>query len=188
MKTRLFLLPVTALFLLAAVIIGCSTNECDGNKNSLPLAGFYDSADPLMAVALDSTQIIGAHVPGGESALSGYSSGATQVYLPFRVDSDTTQYYLFYRQKKLEALGLSDTITFIYDRVPWFISAACGVIYRYDMKKITTTHTFIDSVVCPNGFIDNAEIENLQIYFRVSHDDEGPEDEIPDEDVNGTVE
>ena len=159
----------------AVLATACSTNECDGNKNSLPLAGFYDSADPLVAVAIDSTQFIGAGVPGGGSALSGYATGTSQTYMPFRVDSDTTVYYLFYRQRKLEALGLSDTITFIYDRVPWFVSSACGVIYRFDMKDIKTTHTFIDSVVCPNGYIDNAEIENLRIYFRVNHEDDDVE-------------
>lgn len=169
---------IIAAIIAVPLIQSCSTDECEENKNSLPLAGFYDGSSPLQAVALDSVQIIGEHVPGGESALSGTATGTSQIYLPFRVDSDTTTYLLIYRQRALLAQNLSDTIRFVYDRVPFFVSKACGAIYKFRINEIYTSHTFIDSVVCPLGTIDNAAIENLRIYFKVAHNDE--EDDQPE--------
>lgn len=163
------ILSISASLLLTMLPTACSTDDCEDNQNSLPLAGFYDGSAPDEAIAIDSVQIIGYHVPGGASALAGTATGTSQVFLPFRVDSDTTTYLLFYRQAELQKLGLSDTVTFIYERDPFFVSKACGAIYRYVIRDITTTHTFLDSVTCPPGVIDNKPIENLKFYFRVAH-------------------
>lgn len=137
------------------------------NKNSLPLAGFYSSSDPLQAVALDSITIFGIGAPG-DSVLHQAATNISQSYLPFRIDTDATSYVIKYLQGDLGKAGIADTITFRYEIIPDFVSVACGAVYDYRMRSIETTHWIIDSVSCPGGIITNANEENIKIYFRVT--------------------
>lgn len=150
---------------------GCSNGECLENKNSLPLAGFYSSGPDPQAVTLDSLTIAGIGVPG-DSILHDSVAGLGSTYLPFRIDRGETSYEIRYLSGLPGRLRVADTITFNYDIVPWFVSAACGAVYEYRMLSIETTHNIIDSVTCPGGMINNVNAENLRIYFRVSAEEE----------------
>lgn len=156
-----------ALGPLIAVGVSCSNDECLDNKNSLPLAGFYSSDSVPKQVSLDQISIYGVGVPG-DSVLHDSVKGLSQSYLPFRIDQNSTQYVIQYLTGLGGILRIRDTITFNYEIIPWFVSSACGTIYKYKMDTIETTHHFIDSVTCPGGTINNANIENLKVYFRVS--------------------
>ena len=168
---RMFFLCGVSAVIATAVMASCGNSECFQNKNSLPLAGFYSSGEKPQQIALDSISILGLGAPGA-SVLQDSVRGLSQSYLPFRIDQESTTYeirYLFGDAGKLE---ISDVITFNYKIEPWFVSSACGVSYRYVMKSIETTHNFIDSVTCPGGVIDNADRENIRIYFRASTPEE----------------
>ena len=155
-------------------LASCASNECLDNKNSLPLAGFYSSAKVPQAVSLDSVSIYGVGAPG-DSVLHDSVSNLTETYLPFRIDQGQTRYVFKYLGGIAGLFHLGDTITFNYDIEPWFVSSACGAIYRYRVNSIETTHIAIDSVTCPLGVIDNVDIENIKIYFKVSDSGEGDE-------------
>lgn len=157
-----------------AIAVGCSNDECYENKNSLPLAGFYSSDSVPKAVSLDSITIYGVGAPG-DSVLHDSVRGLSQSYLPFRIDQNSTTYVIRYLSGLAGKLRIRDSITFKYKIVPWFVSSACGAIYKYEMDTIITTHNFIDSVTCPGGTIDNVNAENLKIYFRVSDSDDEEE-------------
>lgn len=146
-------------FVIAIGVVSCS-DTCLENKNALPLAGFYYEDNP-QKITLDSLEIRGQGAPG-DSVLSPASEVKNQVYLPFRIDSDTTV-YIFNRSQDKRVL--TSTVTFIYSRTPRFVNAECGVSYIFDIKKIECRGSVIDSVTCPNGFIDNTNAENLKIYF-----------------------
>lgn len=149
------------------IVAACGNDECYENKNSLPLAGFYSSDSVPAAISLSAVTIYGIGVPG-DSILHDSVSGLTETYLPFRIDEDNTSFVIKYLEENLAMFDIADTITFDYECVPWFVSAACGAIYKYKMNSISTTHHVIDSVTCPSGEIDNTNAENLRIYFRVS--------------------
>lgn len=157
---------VILILMLGALNSGCNTTECFDNQNSLPLAGFYSSAPVPQSITLDSISILGIGAPG-DSILQDSVRGLSQVYLPFRIDQNSTTYEIRYLSGAAGLFGIYDVITFNYDIVPWFVSTACGTIYDYKITSIETTHNFIDSVTCPLGEITNANIENLKIYFRV---------------------
>lgn len=159
----------------ALVMASCVNDECLENRNSLPLAGFYSSSATPEAIALDTITITGIGVPG-DSILHDRESGLSKSYFPFRIDGGTTSYEIKYLTGLLGKYGICDTITFNYETVPWFVSSSCGVIYKYDVTSIVTTHHAIDSVTCPRGVIDNANMENLKIYFRVSSSTEEEEE------------
>lgn len=165
---RRFLYRFFPLFSVVLIALGlsCSNEECFENKNSLPLAGFYSSGDDPKTISLDSISIYGLDVPG-DSILQDSVRGLSQSYLPFRIDENSTTYVIQYLSGLSGMLRVRDTITFNYEIVPYFVSAACGAIYKYEMTSIETTHYFIDSVACPLKVIDNQNIENLKIYFNV---------------------
>lgn len=149
---------------------GCSSDECLQNKTALPYAGFYNSFSPAEAVSIDSLQVTGYQSPG-DSVLFAGRTAINKLYLPFRIDRDTTVYIFRYLHKHLADINAVDTVKFIYARNPRFVSSACGVSYVFDIKDIQTTGLLIDSVVCPMHMIDNMDIENLKIYFRVNKDE-----------------
>lgn len=150
---------LTVIFPLLVVTAACS-DTCTENKNALPLAGFYRSGD-TEPVSVDSLLITGIGAPG-DSALSEASKTKSQIYLPFRIDCDTTRYiFTDARPSRM----VDDTVTFIYSRIPRFVNVECGVSYIFDLRDIRITGTLIDSITCPNGFIDNTNAENLKIYF-----------------------
>ncbi|MBD5237241.1 MAG: hypothetical protein HDS62_06895 [Bacteroidales bacterium] len=164
--SKLYLLPVSLIFLLFIIIVeGCSTDECYDNRNALPYAGFYGYMDGKMgSVSVDSMEVYGVNVPGDSILWEGKRS-LSSLYLPFRIDSDTTTYVFHPISRILSMLGLTDTVTFIYDREARFVSSACGASYLYKIKEIRHSGILIDSVVCPGMEITNANRENIQIYF-----------------------
>lgn len=159
---------ITGFFILAS----CASNECLENKNSLPLAGFYNSDTVPKQISLDSVSIFGIKAPG-DSMIQDNARSISQTYLPFRIDQGETQYVIQYNAGLLGKHHIADTITFSYDIVPWFVSSACGAVYDYKITSIESTHNIIDSVTCPEGVIDNKDTENIKIYFRVAISEEG---------------
>lgn len=159
--------PLLMLLIVIAGISGCTTNECYDNQNSLPLAGFYSSEETPQSISMSAITIYGIGAPG-DSILQDSVNYLSEVYLPFRIDQESTSYVIKYLQGDLWKYDMADTITFNYDIVPWFVSTACGAVYDYKITNIETTHLFIDSVTCPTGEITNVNMENLKIFFRVN--------------------
>lgn len=162
----LFILPLIGCVFLA-IAWGCSSDECLQNRNALPLAGFYNSSKPETKVSIDSLEVYGIGAPG-DSLLSPGTSAVNELYLPFRLDRDTTRYVFRYLHKELAKYDITDTVTFIYSRQARFVSSACGVSYVFGMDSIRCSTNLIDSVTCPAGEITNMDTENLHIYFRVA--------------------
>lgn len=171
--------PLAAMLMAMVVAIlmqGCATDECLDNKNSLPLAGFYASGNPSQGVAVDSVTVAGLGAPG-DSLVIDNGRNISETYLPFRIDEGESAFEIVYNftAKDNGGVPLSDVISFEYDIDPYFVSSACGAIYEYKIKNISTTHTYIDSVSCPAGVIDNTPGQNIRIYFRVMSQEGGEE-------------
>lgn len=156
---------VLPLLMIATVVAGCATDDCESNHNTLPLAGFYSSAISPQAISLDSITVFGVGAPG-DSLLVDNSSNVSEVYLPFKLDGGETTFTIQYNQESMR--GAADHIRFTYDAQPFFVSAACGVSYRFNIKEIDCTHVAIDSVSVPGMVIDNTNTQNIRIYFRVN--------------------
>lgn len=153
------------LVICAYVIAATSCSDtCNENRNALPLAGFYASGNNAEKIEVDSVEVYGPGAPG-DSILSPASTSKEEIYLPFAIDSDTTQYVFAARDN---GFVTRDTVTFVYTRVPRFVNVECGASYLFNIREISNTGALIDSVVCPDGYIDNTNAENLRIYFAVS--------------------
>ncbi len=160
MRNLLYL--IFAVTLLGAAS-GC-TDTCSENKNALPLAGFYASGQGSEKISVDSLEISGVDAPG-DATLSPADISKNEIYLPFKIDSDTTKFVFIDKKGGFE---IKDTLTFIYSRTPRFVNVECGVSYLFDIRYISCQGVLIDSVTCPQGFIDNTNIENIHIYFSTS--------------------
>lgn len=155
------LVTITLSLLVSLLAVsGCTGSECDGNRNSLPLAGFMSSGENPQPVSIDTLYIAGIGAPA-DSVLS--VTNDSQAYIPFNIESHTTSYVFRYNKIPTQ---LYDTVTFTYDIDPMFVSSECGVIYKYNVKDITYTTNCLDSVTCPKKIIDNTPGQNIFIYFK----------------------
>lgn len=168
-------LPLAIIMIMASVfafLTGCATDECYDNRNALPFAGFYGVVDGKMnPINIESLVIFGLGAPG-DSILADGNRTISNVYLPFRIDSDTTSYVFRIGDSEELSRALTDTVTFIYSREVRFVSSACGASYVFDIQKIKNSGVLIDSVVVPEGKITNANRENIAIYFNTGEQPE----------------
>lgn len=148
--------------ILALCVASCA-DTCNDNRNSLPLAGFYLSGADSVKHTISGLEVVGVG-QNGDSLLSASDVSKEDLYLPFRIDADETQYVFVKRIGEEEEI--TDTVSFLYTRTPKFTSAACGVYYLFGIREIKSQGVLIDSVVCPKGYIDNVNVENLRIYFN----------------------
>lgn len=149
--------------MLAANFSCGSDDGCEGNQSSLPLAGFY-SSQVKTQISIDSLTIYGIGMPGDTTIVD--TATVSQTYLPLNIADNVSRFVFRYDQSALAAFRLSDTVTIKYKSLPYFHSEDCGAMLVYDIEDYATTHYLIDSVVIPVRHIDNADRENIQIYFR----------------------
>jgi hypothetical protein len=146
-----------------AAAVSCNTSGCVDNQSSIPLAGFY-SYESLSSITVSSLTIGGVGAPNDSLLLD--NSSASQIYLPFRPGEDVTGFFIHYGSEGLDDPALNDTITFTYDRIPYFASEECGAMYRYAVKDVAYTHHLIDSIGLVDSLITNVDTETIHIYFR----------------------
>ena len=166
------LLPI--MIAVAALFGACNSNECYENHSALPLADFFSMQDGK-AVSVQRLAIYGVGAPG--DSILYYDQNLQQAYLPFRLDSDTTRFVLKYMGPADPDVEMTDqwdylpcdTVTFIYTRKPWFVSAGCGAMYFFDMKDVRHTNVAIDSIAT-NSVITNENSANIKIYFNTSEE------------------
>lgn len=170
LKKKFILKLLPAVALLSMLASGCNTSGCTDNRSSIPLAGFYSSADGK-PIAVDSLAIKGVGAPVDTIYLLSPSEIATQVYLPLRATESSTTFEIFYMQSNLA--GLTDRVTIDYNALPYFASEECGAMYRYRIIRLNHTSVLLDSVgiVPEDSVITNAPVQNLHLYFRTSSQD-----------------
>lgn len=170
MKKLLYLPAIPALLLLPAA--SCSSDECLGNSNSLPQAGFFSSRENPQALTLQGLRIRALGVPG-DSILDSGSSSIQTAYIPFNLDADHTSYeFAYLPPTDPDSHQQADTVTFYYTRQPWFVSSACGAVINFNVERIEHTSLRIDSVTCPGRVITNDPGVNINIYFKVDDNEE----------------
>ena len=161
--------PVITIALLAAAgfaVPSCNTSGCTDNQNSLPLAGFYDSATG-QKITIGDIEISGV---GVYDSLPLYNAGTgmNSAYLPFRADSSLTAYSFHYTQEGIDSVIFNDTISFEYSSTPYFASEECGAMLQYRIRRMDYTRHLIDSVIIADSLITNSDMERIRIYFRTS--------------------
>lgn len=171
MGTILKYLCITAIAVVMLLLPACDSDGCEGNQSSLPLAGFY-SSQTQTAVTIDSITVYGIGVIPDSAIIRNTMAG--QVYLPFNLADSVSRFVLRYEQAHLASAGITDTLTFAYERIPYFYSPECGAMYYFDITAYDVTHALIDSISIPSLRIDNTNQENIRIYFRTETEEVEP--------------
>lgn len=152
------------LSLILSFMAGCNTTGCLENRNSVPLAGFYIGGDK--SVSIKDVEIRGVD---NDAVLYEAGKDLHSVYLPMRSTQESTSWVFSYKSDGLDDPFYNDTIKFDYSSRPYFASEECGVIYIYDIKRVSHTTHLIDSVILVDSTITNVDKEQIHIYF---HSDE----------------
>ncbi len=154
-----FPLHIVALILLITAVTACSNDSCSDNGNSLPLATFYVGNNQQ---SISTLSIMGIGVPGDSLLVD--SMSVNEAYLPLRASTSTTSYALW-RPSADGKTSVSDTLTLEYKAVEYFHSIECGVMYNFDIHKVSYTTHGIDSVVLLTPLVTNARTPALRIHF-----------------------
>lgn len=157
------------LMTLGAAAAACNSSGCLDNGSALPLAGFYSSAT-AEPISVDSVEIAGVGAPG-DSVLEKARPALSKVYLPMNPSATATRWALIYRQKQLQALGITDTIAFDYEAIPYFASEECGAMYIYRITGVRHTANLIDSITLTDSLVTNVETERIKIFFRTAQEE-----------------
>ena len=147
------------------VLPACNTSGCTELRSATPRADFYSSLTGD-AISLDSVSVVG--VGGrGDSVLSEPGKAVHQVYLPMPPKTDTVSWLFGYHWKAMSDYDITDNVTIVYTRQPWFAGEECGAMYRYHIKKVSYTENLIDSVTVADSLVTNIDRATLNIYFHV---------------------
>lgn len=152
------LLPIV-LIALALLGASCSDDSCSDNGSSLPLATFYVGDNQQ---AINTLSIMGIGVPGDSLLVD--STSVNEAYLPLRASTTTTRYALW-RPSADGTTTVRDTLTLDYEPIEFFHSIECGVMYNFDIRKVSHTTHGIDSVVLLTPLITNSRMPALRIHF-----------------------
>ncbi len=159
---------ILKLLLLSAVcvaaVLSCTPSTCDENSTAIPLACFYAS-ETKQSIAIDSLTVYGVGAPGDTVIMD--NGMATQVYLPLRMNTHNCQFVFHHENVALSDPRYNDTLTINYDPVPYFSSMDCGAMYYYDVVNYEYTTNLLDSVRIITDRFTNADVETVQVYFRV---------------------
>ena len=177
------LLVRTMAFALAGVLCAlpasCDSVSCPLNNKVECVYGFYtatqtgeDMYASGKAVSVGDTITITALGP--DTVLANRLVDKSEARLPvsFYEDMDVLQ-FKFTDQNSLSA---SDTIWLTKTNQHHWDDPSCAVHIWHTITAVRSTHHLIDSVVIKNREINYDGLENLQIFFRTSANDEDKKD------------
>lgn len=153
-------LPWLLTFLLGVMLfVSCSGEGCLNNRNSIPLAGFYEIGTENK-VSVSKMPVYGIGAPN-DSSLLDTTRASQQVYLPLRGDRSSASFVF-------DGGPINDTLTINYESYPYYDGEDCGAMWRYLIHDVVYTRNFIDSVRVTDPLINNQERERLMIFMRLS--------------------
>lgn len=153
---------VIAALVGVSVITGCSSEGCENNRNSIPLAGFYDYTTKE-ALTVSGLSVSGVGAPN-DSLLLDPARNSHQVYLPFRGSQSEASF-------AFKANGFIDIVTFKYESIPYFDGEECGAMWRYRIIDVEYNGLLIDSISVTDSDITNIERERIMIFLTATDDE-----------------
>lgn len=148
------------LFMLVLAILGaaCSNSGCMGNGSSIPLVAFYDHETGKQG-SVDGLTVKGIGAPG--DSLLADSTSLSQIYLPLQVSTNSSSFVFNFNLEGVDP----DTLTLIYEAVPYFHSEECGAMFIFNISDYSVTHHVIDSIAIPNKVINNEDKISIKLFI-----------------------
>jgi len=153
---RTFIAKIFLFFVFAVVFLSCNINRpCDEQIRFPVNSSFYSYYDEeLRDTILENITVYGI---GREDSLL-YDMDTTSL-VSYRLSPyiDTTEIVIVFGT-------LYDTLSFYYSRELRMISPECGFAFLFDIREISNTTNFIDSISLIDPKLEEIEAEHLQIF------------------------
>ena len=157
------------LFLIVVIVSSAFWTSCDEIRDPCleptTVALVFGTYLPADTGTAGKTYELPKAVIGWVDTPSLYYNGAKASLFPIRLSSitDSSRWYIWPDSVTTTPI---DTVTFFYERKPQFLSTACGYIFTYNLKNVTSTNYNIDSIKITNTEVNtDANIEHVKIFF-----------------------
>lgn len=151
---------------LTGLLTGCNNAGCVDMRSSTPRADFYSDSS-MRAITIDSIEVTGIGAPG-DSLLYTEGQRLSKIYLPMPADANAVSWRIAYREALLAERGIADTLSYAFERYPWFAGEECGAMFRYRITSMNYTTHIIDSVAIVDSLVVNIDRPTFNIYFRTN--------------------
>lgn len=149
------------LWAVMLLLTACNDGSCYDNGNSLPLMRFYMKGSNTN-VTVSGVSLRGVGAPGDSVYVS--NQAISEAYLPLRATKTSTQWVISVNTNV--NVVVSDTLTIDYTSSPYFASAECGAMYKFNINGVAATHNIIDSIALVQPVVTNVNVESLRVYFK----------------------
>lgn len=145
-------------FFAGILLMACEKNECTQRFTSNVQGNFWRSD----SLGLEQKQIIpvfSLYGMGREDSMLYNQNVQIEVFvLPLSPEFDERSFVM-------SNDTIADTITFTYTSKLNLVNTVCGFVPNYTIRKVETTHNFIESIRIENDDVNSDEKNNLKIYI-----------------------
>ncbi len=159
-------------------LISCDNFSCPLNNTVESVYGFYaaeyDADGQLAGRAVNVGDTITITALGPDSVLANKLIGKSSVSLPvsYYGDEDVLQFCYTDQERRIAY----DTVWVAKRNQHHWDDPSCAVHIWHTITAVRSTHNLIDTLVISNPEVNYDGLENIQIYFRISQDDDESEE------------
>lgn len=152
------LIPAT-LALSGAMLFSCEKGECTERYTS-DVQGNFWTRDSLGILQQQEIAIFSAYGVEREDQKIYDRSAQVKVFtVPLSPEFEDRSFVL-------SRDSIMDTVTFTYTSRLNLINTVCGFVPNYTVKKVESTHNWIESVQLENEDVNTDEKNNIRVYLK----------------------
>lgn len=162
-KTYPFFFPLALLASLPLYTACSDDSDCSMAGRSMIYCNLYTIIPDNRQVIRDTLETLTVTAIGSDSVIINNQTQVSELMLPLRYTSDSTQLIFHYTHENNE---IRDTLCIIQTNTPFFESLECGYTMRQEIRSLTYTRHQIDSIYIYNKEANTNGTENLKIFYR----------------------
>jgi hypothetical protein len=138
-------------------MISCTPGSCFEETECYVKASFYTYPEPGKLSPPDSLTLYGFN---NDSLIYDKKSAINPALIPLNASSDSSIFIM-------KINGVSDTLLFLYNNYPHFISKECGYTYYHQLDTVLPLKHFhsIKRIQYQDKLITNLNVENIRIFY-----------------------
>ena len=152
------------LFILAVVVMACSSIDCPIATSVVVNYGFYDD-DEAKATLADTLSVWTQRSDGTDTLL--FNRGVSQTSLQLPVSYQHPEDVLVFRVADTSHVVTIDTVWLKKEDIPHFESVDCAAHFFHTLTAVRSTHHGIDTLSNSNPSVTyDSSVEHLRIRFK----------------------
>lgn len=156
---------------LVGIIVSCTEDDdCSGNARHMLTANILtvvatDTAKWETSYSLD---VLNVYAFGTDSIIVNNETNVKKLSLPLRTNVEETTLVFSYMYRSEDTLLHTfnkDTITFLHQNTPYFLTLDCNFVVKQVLTDLQYTTHVLDSIVIVNPTASIDGTENIKIYY-----------------------